>query len=154
MKGNDVAVEHFVQQSMVARIATLSHNGRPSITPLYFVTMKDHIWLGTADWTLAAREVKDNPYVSVLFQMERNSVDRRILRLTGSAKICTDAKIVRASNLRMALKYILSPGGIRNHLVHFRLLPLNRLYHIQSAEKGAACIIDFVPEQCAFLDDC
>ncbi|MEZ4517271.1 MAG: pyridoxamine 5'-phosphate oxidase family protein [Chloroflexota bacterium] len=72
MQANDPEVRAFIRQAMVARVATLSRNGRPSITPLYFVYVDDHIWLGTADWTLAARSVKVNPRVSVLFQLERS----------------------------------------------------------------------------------
>ena len=57
---------------MVARIATLSLSGRPSVNPLYFVRRSGHIWLGTVDWTLAARNVMADPRVSVLFEVERN----------------------------------------------------------------------------------
>ncbi len=153
MNADDPEVLNFVHRSMVARIATLSRSGRPSITPLYFVTVKGHIWLGTADWTLAAREAKADPRVSVLLEIERNPNDRRILRITGSARVQTDAKTMRSSNLRMALKYILSPGSLRNRLSNRRLLQAERLYHKQSAEKGRACIIDVTPEQAEFLED-
>ena len=114
MNTENRAVRDFIRQSMVARIATLSQSGRPSITPLYFVVVKDHIWLGTADWTLAAREAKADLRVSILFQIEQNLKDHRILRIMGNANVRTDAKTMRSSNLRMAFKYILTPGGIRN----------------------------------------
>ncbi|MEO8613074.1 MAG: pyridoxamine 5'-phosphate oxidase family protein [Chloroflexota bacterium] len=153
MNADDPAVLNFIQRAMVARIATLSHNGRPSITPLYFVTMKGHIWLGTADWTLAAREAKADPRVSVLFQIEQNPNDHRILRIMGSATVQTDTKTMRSSNLRMALKYILTPGSIRNRLSNRRLIQFERLYHMQSAEKGMACVIDVTLEQAEFLTD-
>ena len=48
MKADDPAVLDIMRRSMVARIATLSRNGRPSINPLYFVYLNGHIWLGTA----------------------------------------------------------------------------------------------------------
>jgi len=153
MNADDPVVLNFIQQSMVARIATLSHNGRPSITPLYFVYVSGHIWLGTADWTLAAREAKANPRVCVLFQIERNPNDHRILRIIGAAQVRTDAKTMRSSNLRMALKYVLTPSSLRNRLSNLRLVHAERLYHMQSAEKGLACIVDIIPQQAEFLDD-
>jgi hypothetical protein len=153
MNVDDPAVLNFMHRSMVARIATLSHNGRPSITPLYFVYVKGHIWLGTADWTLAAREAKADPRVSVLFQIERNPNDHRILRIIGNANVRTDTNTMRSSNLRMALKYILTPGSLHNRLSNRRLVQAERLYHMQSAAKGLACIIDVTPEQAEFLDD-
>lgn len=153
MNAEDRAVSDFLSRSMVARVATQSRSGRPSITPLYFVCVQGHIWLGTSSWTLAAREAKANPRVSVLFQMEKNKDDRRILRVTGSCKLLTDAKTIRSNNFRTALKYILTPGGIWHYLAHLRRFQLNRRYHAQSAQKGLASVIDVTPEQFEFLND-
>src|SRR5271157_5744151 len=136
MKTDDLAVLDVIKRSMVARIATLSRNGRPSINPLYFVYLNGHIWLGTVDWTLAARNVKADPRVSVLFEVEQDPGDHRVLRIKGQASVRTDQKAQRSYNLRVAHKYILTFGGIRNSLVHIRLLTLKRRYHAQSAEKG------------------
>ncbi|MBI5568284.1 MAG: pyridoxamine 5'-phosphate oxidase family protein, partial [Chloroflexi bacterium] len=77
MQVDDPAVLDVIRRCLVARIATLSGNGRPSINPLYFVTVNGHVWLGTADWTLAARNVNANPRMSVLFNVERDRSDRR-----------------------------------------------------------------------------
>ncbi|MBX3081863.1 MAG: pyridoxamine 5'-phosphate oxidase family protein [Anaerolineae bacterium] len=151
MNIDDPAVLDFVRRAMVARIATVSRSGRPSITSLYFVFVRGHLWLGTANWTLAAREAAADPRVTVLLNIERDREDRRILRITGKATVKTEVSIMRASNLRMALKYILSPGGLRNHLANLRLLRVTNRYHAQSAAKGLACIIDVVPEQLEFI---
>ncbi len=153
MKTDDPAVLDVMRQSMVARIATLSRNGRPSITPLYFVYLNGHIWLGTADWTLAARDAKADPRVSVLFQVERNPHDHRILRITGRANVRTDPEAQRSYVLRVVFKYSWSPGGIRNQLAHIGQSLLMRRYHAQSAEKGQSCVIEVTPEQAEFLND-
>ena len=153
MNAEDPAIRNFIRRSMVARIATLSRSGRPSITPLYFVYANGHIWLGTSDWTLAAREAKADPRVSVLLEIERKPADRRILRITGTANVRTDAKTWRPYVLRTALKYVLAPGGIRNQLANLNLVQANRRYHVQSAEKGLGCVIDVTPELVEFLAD-
>jgi general stress protein 26 len=153
MKADDPAVLDVMRRSMVARIATLSHNGRPSINPLYFVYVNGHIWLGTVDWTLAVRNVKADPRVSVLFKVEQDKSDRRVLRISGRAIVRTDPKGQRSYNLRVARKYILTPGGIRNELAHIRQLPLRRTYAAQSVEKGQPCVIEVTPEQAEFLND-
>lgn len=147
------AVLKVIRRSMVARIATLSRSGRPSITPIYFVYVNGHIWLGTSDWTLAAREVKADPRVSVLFNVEQNPHDHRILRITGRANVRTDPEARRSYVLRVAFKYTLTPGGIRNILAHISQYQFMNQYHAQSAEKGPACIIDVTPEQAEFLND-
>jgi Pyridoxamine 5'-phosphate oxidase len=153
MKADDPAVLDVLRRSMVARIATLSRNGRPSITPLYFVYLSGHIWLGTVDWTLAARNVKADPRVSVLFEVEQDRSSHRVLRIRGRASVRTDPKAQRSYRLRVACKYLLTPGGIRNALTHIRqLLPMHN-YHVQAAEKGQPCVIEVTPEQAEFLGD-
>jgi len=153
MKADDPAVLDVMRRSMVARIASLSLNGRPSINPLYFIYLNGHIWLGTSDWTLAARNVKADPRVSVLFKVEQDPSDQRVLRITGRASVRTDQAAQRSYYLRVARKYLLTPGGIRNSLAHIRQLPLERTYHAQAAEKGQPCVIEATPEQAEFLNN-
>ena len=153
MNVDDPAVIAVIRRCMVARIATLSSTGRPSINPLYFVYLNGHVWLGTADWTLAARNVKADPRVSVLFAVERDRSDHRVLRISGRAGVNTERDVQRIYELRVACKYALTPGGIFNYLMHLRLLAPMHDYHAQSAAKGLACVIDVIPEQAEFLGD-
>ncbi len=153
MNVDDPAVFNVIRRSMVARIATLSVNGRPSINPLYFVYVNGHIWLGTVDWTLAARNVKANPRVSVLFNIERDRSDQQVLRIGGQASVNTGRAVQRTYELRVARKYVLTSGGILNYLTNLRLLRPMHYYHAQSAARGLACVIDVIPEQADFLND-
>lgn len=152
MKIDDPVMIDFIRYSMVVRIATLSRNNRPSINPLYFVYRDGRIWLGTVDWTLAARNAAADPRVSLLFMQERDPQDKRILRVTGRAVVTTEAAIQRAYVLRVAFKYSLAPGGIRDSLVNLNKGRLIRRYHHQNAAKGKACVIDVTPEDAEFLD--
>jgi hypothetical protein len=151
MKADDPAVLDVMRRSMVARIATLSRNGRPSINPLYFVYLNAQIWLGTVEWTLAARNVKADPRVSVLFEVEQDRSPHRVLRVSGRASVRTDPKGQRFYNFRVARKYVLTPGGIRHHLAHLRQLKLRRHYAAQNVSMGQPCVIEVTPEQAEFL---
>ncbi len=151
MKADDPAVLDLMRRSMVARIATLSRNGRPSINPLYFVYLNGRIWLGTVEWTLAARNVKADPRVSVLFEVEQDPSDHRVLRIRGRASVRTDPKGQRIYNFRAARKYLLTPGGIRHYLAHLRQLPLRHYYAAQNVSMGQPCVIEVIPEQAEFL---
>ena len=153
MQVDDPAVLDVIRRCMVARIATLSSNRRPSINPLYFVTVNGHVWLGTADRTLAARNVKADPRVSVLFNVERDRSDRRVLRLSGRAGVNVDRDVQRTYQSRVARKYILTPAGLLHYLINLRLLRPMHFYHAQSAEKGLACVIDVTTEHAEFLND-
>ena len=151
MNIDDPAMLDVLRRCMVARIATLSGTGRPSITPLYFVAPGGRIWLGTSEWTLAARSVQADPRVSVLFEVEQDPGPRRVLRISGRASVRTDPKAQRSYNFRVARKYVLTPGGIRHYLAHMQQLKLQHTYHAQSAEKGQACVIEVTPLAAEFF---
>lgn len=106
MNSDDPAVQDILRRCMVARIATLSRSGRASITPLYFVAPGGRIWLGTSDWTRAARNVQADPRVSVLFEVERDPGPRKVVRISGRASVRTDLKGQRSYNRRVARKYV------------------------------------------------
>src|SRR5215469_10877961 len=152
MNGDDPAMLDILRRCMVARIATLSRNGRPSINPLYFVSLHGCIWLGTSAWTRASRNVKADPRVSVLFEVEQDPSPHRVLRISGRASVRTDPQAQRSYTLRVARKYVLTPGGIRHYLAHIRQFPLMHSYHAQSAEKGQACVIEVIPERAEWLE--
>jgi general stress protein 26 len=146
VNGHDADVTDVLRRSMVARIATLSASGRPSVNPLYFVVRNGNIWLGTADWTLAARNVECDARVSVLFDADRRP-NTRVVRIRGRATLRIDRAAARAYNRRVLRKYVLTPGGIGNLLLHVRKLPLRRQYYAQSAKKGRPCVIEVTPEE-------
>jgi predicted pyridoxine 5'-phosphate oxidase superfamily flavin-nucleotide-binding protein len=149
---DDPMVHDVLRRSMVARIATLSRTGRPSITPLYFVSRHGRIWLGTTAWTLAARHVAADPRVSILFAMERDPWDHRVVLISGRARVRADQQALRSYDLRVARKYVLTPGAVLDALVHLRQLPPRRRYRAQSAEKGRPCVIEVTSEQAGILD--
>jgi nitroimidazol reductase NimA-like FMN-containing flavoprotein (pyridoxamine 5'-phosphate oxidase superfamily) len=145
MNVNDDIVLRFLRRSMIARIATLSQNGRPSVNPLYFIHIDRKIWLGTPEWTLAVRNIKADPRVSLLFDVEKNPAEERILRVCGKASVRTDRKAMRSYRLRILFKVLLLPGNIINWLSHPRQLWLRRYYTAQSAQKGRTCVIEVAP---------
>lgn len=151
MQIDDPTVLNILRRCMVARIATLSRSRRPSINPLYFIYLKGRIWLGTSEWTLAARNVKADSRVSVLFEVEQDSGDAPVLRIRGQATVRTDRQALRPYSRRVMFKYILNPGGMRNMLAHRQQFSLMNRYHAQSDEKGPACLIEVIPEQVEFL---
>src|SRR5579859_2652266 len=153
MRPDDPIVLDFLRRSLVARIATLSRHGRPSINPLYFISHKGRIWLGTVEWTLAAPNVKADPRVSVLFEVEQDPHSHRVLRISGQARVRTEQRVQRSYALRVARKYLLTPGGIGNYVTHIWQFSAIHQYHAQAAEKGRPCVIEILPEQVEFLSD-
>ncbi len=147
MKVDGLVPLDILKRCMVARVATLSRHGRPSINPLYFIYQDGLIWLGTPDWTLAVRNIKADPRVSLLFGIERDLHGQQVLQINGRANVRSDRRIQQSYGIRVARKYILTPNGIRNWLSHPRQLWLRRYYTAQSTQKGHSCVIEVIPEQ-------
>jgi general stress protein 26 len=141
MNFDDPAVADILRRAMVARIATISRNGRPHVNPLYFVCGNGKIYLGTMDRTLAALNVKANPRVTILFDIEGEPNDRRVLRIRGSAIVRTDPRLCRWYIRHDYRKYIMTRRGLANALAHARLLPAVRRF-VSSGEKGNECVLE------------
>ena len=138
MMWRDAAVDDILARAMVARIATVSRNGRPHVNPLYFVVEHDHVHLGTATYTLAAHNVRANPQVQVLFEIESAPADPRLVRIDGVATVRTEPELLRGYRNRVARKYMATPAGLSNLVTHPRQWrPMRR--HLRG---GAACVLD------------
>jgi general stress protein 26 len=150
MNPDDPAVVDILRRAMVARIATVSRNGRPHVNPLYFICGNGKIYLGTTDRTLAALNVKANPRVTIMFNIEREPNDRRVLRIHGGGIVRTDARLCRWYVLRDLRKYIVNRRGLGNTLAHARLLPVVARF-VSSGEKGKACVLEVRSEEAELL---
>jgi hypothetical protein len=151
MNPDDPIIHNILKRAMVARIASLSRHGRPSVNPLYFIYLDHKIWLGTAEWTLAARNAAVDPRVSLLFNIERQPGINYAVRINGRARVNKDIRIVRRYGVHAATKYILTPSGIYNWLSHPHQLWLRHYYVAQSHQKGRACVIEVTPKTIELL---
>ncbi len=152
MNPEGLAIQQIVRRATVARLATLSRSGRPAVTPIYFIQAGGHIWLGTVDWTLAARNVKTNPRVSVLLAIENQDPHRVLVRIRGRAVLRTDTRTQRKYSRRVARKYLLTADGLRDYLGHIPQLRPMHYYHADNAVRGQACVIDVAAEHIELLD--
>ena len=151
MQPDGLGVSEILRSAKVARLATLSSGGRPSVNPLYFIQRRGEIWLGTADWTLAARNVAADERVTLLIDIEGHPHDQRVLRIHGRARLRADRATIRAYNVGTLVRYVLNPGGILDLVQHARQLPLRKAYYAQSAHRGRACVIAVTLEHVELL---
>lgn len=135
---------------MVARIATRSRSGRPHVNPLWFVVGRRGILLNTADWTLAARNVRADPRVVLLLDVERDPDSRQVLRIHGRATWRPPREVMTAYP-RLVSKYYLCPGGIRNSLRHRRQARFFPAYLAQGTRRGGPGWIEVIPERAELL---
>jgi hypothetical protein len=131
MRVDDALVRHYLDTSMVMRLATVSARGHASITPLWFVVDGGMLLAGTAAHTVAVRNVRADGRVSVLLDAERAGPSSMVLRLWGRATV-QDRLPSPAVVARMAAKYYLTPRGARVELAHARQWALRLRYYRQA----------------------
>lgn len=137
---------------MVARMATVSRSGRPHVNPNYFVVDGSRLWLGTMTGTLAARNVAVNPAVQLLFEIEQNPTDSRLVRITGTASIRTEPDLLSEYKRRDARKYFRSLPGLLMSLRHLHRLFLTSRYLSTADPASRHCVIEVEPTGVEILD--
>jgi hypothetical protein len=130
---------------MVARLATVSRNGRPHVNPIFFVVSDSSIHLGTTTQTLAARNVRANPWVQILFEVEEDPAHRRIVRVDGTASVRIEPEILRSYKRLDFRKYFRSAKGFWMALTHLRQLSLTRSYLSPAGSDARHCVIEVAP---------
>jgi hypothetical protein len=128
---DDPLVTHVMRTSFVMRLATMSAAGRTSITPLWFVIDGGRLIAGTAASTVAVRNVRADPRVTVLLDGERSGRSDLVLRLRGAAET-HDGMPAPSAIVRLATKYYLSPGGLACELRNSRRWRLRQRYYAQA----------------------
>ena len=131
----------LIERARVARIATVSSGGRPHVNPLWFVVEGDRVVLGTALYTLAARNATANERVQVLFEDESTPSDQRELRIDGIATVRSEPDPLKRYRRGVTRRYMVTPRGLRDLLTHPRQWrALQR--HVSG---GEGCVIEVVP---------
>jgi hypothetical protein len=131
---------------MVAQVATLSEKEVPALIPLWFVCDGGHLYIGTGRATLSVRNINAHSRVVLMLYAERHGKQNRVLRITGTATCHYKVPSWRII-LRLAIKYYLSPRGLRSELSHRHLWGLRQHYYAQAQ----AATIQVVPESAEFV---
>jgi general stress protein 26 len=135
----DPAVRRFLRDSMVARLATLSPKGVPAITPLWFAPAGKQVLMTSRLDGPAARNVRANPDVTIVFHAERRKTPRKVLRVHGHAVLRTD----RLAWLRLFRgeipRYYLALNTIRASLRDPGSLRRRIRYYAE--RSGGSCVI-------------
>ena len=128
----DPIVRAFLRRTRIAEVATLSPKRRPFVTPLWFVVDGGALYLTTGPDTWAARNVAQQPEVTLLLDDEGAGRSDRVLRLRGIATRHRGLPSWRVL-ARVAAKYYVSPRALPVELRNVRRWRLRRLLYAQGA---------------------
>jgi predicted pyridoxine 5'-phosphate oxidase superfamily flavin-nucleotide-binding protein len=141
-------VDDFLRGSMVALVGTVSAKGRPFLTPLWFVADGGALYLTTGTATWAARNVAQQPEVTLLLTGERLTRAGEALRLRGVATIQPGLPPWRVL-LRIAAKYYAAPAALVVELSNAARWGLRARYYAQV--NGGAGYLRIVPTSAEVL---
>ncbi|MBI3783295.1 MAG: pyridoxamine 5'-phosphate oxidase family protein [Deltaproteobacteria bacterium] len=148
MSPADPEVDRFLRHSLVVQVASLSPQGRPFATPLWFVVDREVLYLTTGAQSRAGKNVARNPDVVLLFAGELDRGPTRFLRLRGTAAVHPGLPPWRAL-LRIAAKYYLPPKALLTEIRNAGRWRLRQHYYAQA--KGGPGYIRVVPSAWEFL---
>jgi pyridoxamine 5'-phosphate oxidase-like protein len=148
MTPDDPEVRAVLARSMNVRVATLSSRGVPHITPLRFIEGDGVLYVLTRTVTLAARHVRAEPDVVLLFDAERTAGP--VLRMRARASVRDDPERAAWCERRAARRYLLRPGAIWNILTHPWCLPA-WIRSRRAARPEETALIAFVPVSAEFV---
>ena len=125
----------WVRDSLVTRLATLSPQGVPLVTPIWFVNDGEDLLMTTGGRGLAVRNILAHPRVVLLFDAELRGRQPRALRVVGEASFESDF-LRPLSLLRIARKYYLRRAALRVELANAARWRMRARYYAQHPEPG------------------
>ena len=148
MTPDDPEVRAVLARSMTVRVATLSADGVPHITPLRFIEDNGTLYALTRTVTLVARHVRAEPDVVLLFDAERTAGP--VLRMRARGSVRDDPVRLAWCERQAVRRYFLRPGAIWNLLTHPRSLPA-WVRARRTARPEETALIAFVPVSAEFV---
>jgi general stress protein 26 len=139
----------LIDRALTVRVATVSANGTPMVTPLWFARDGDVIVAGTRRAAPLARHIDANPAVVLLFGDRGGRPAAQVLRVAGTARIRDSSALTLARKLRMARRYFVGPGAIAHWATNWRKLGVRGRYY---AERTETCTIEIALGDGEFVD--
>lgn len=142
------ALRRFVDAALTVRVATISKRGTPLLIPLWFARDGGVVYIGTRRGSLHARNIAQNPRVVMLFGDRGGRPTRRVLRVTGTARVCDIKDLTFARKLRLAWRYFLQPKALLHWAANWRKIGVRNRYY---AERTDPAMLEVTLEEAEFL---
>lgn len=136
MSISPTALRRFIDGALTVRVATLSKNGAPLLTPLWFARDDDIIYMGTRRGSLHARHVAENPFVVMLFGDRGGKRTRRVLRVSGTARACDYEAMTLLRKARIAWRYFLRPAALAHWAANWRKIGVRNRYYEERTDPS------------------
>ncbi len=127
MELNRKEIVEILCQPELARIATVSKDCKPHVTPVWFLYENGIVYMTTGKNSVKVRNLRNNPHVAITIDITERGLNNRGVILTGKAEIETDDEIAK----KIFLKYL----GSLDHPSAKKLLEMTRVVIKLKPEK-------------------
>jgi nitroimidazol reductase NimA-like FMN-containing flavoprotein (pyridoxamine 5'-phosphate oxidase superfamily) len=141
MSVSSSARRRVIDRSLTVKLATISKQGTPLLTPLWFGRDGDVIYVGTRRGSLHARHIAENPRVVMLFVDGGGQGEERYLRVRGTARVCDIEAMSLRRKARLAWRYFFRPAAIAHWVWNWRKLGVRKRYYRERTDPSIVEIV-------------
>jgi len=98
-------IKKFLQETRLARLATVSPNNKPHVTVLWFFYEEPYLYISTTKQAKKARNIEQNKHVSIIIDDEVNKKEKCVI-FEGVAEIVEPGPELKPIKEKLYLKYL------------------------------------------------
>ena len=107
-----LAIQEFLSQPLLARLATASPDAQPHVVPVWFLWEDGFIWVSSYRSTRKITDLERNPKCAIVIDVEQAAGQMAAVTIEGNAELVNTPKAeIRTRIERVYAKY-LGPEGV------------------------------------------
>jgi len=110
-KAENEIINSFLEQPLIARLATADRNGQPHVVPVWYLWDGESIWISSYETTNKVRDIKENPAISVVIDVTGDAGMTRAVVFEGKAELVREPRdFLREQFTRIYQRYLGKEG--------------------------------------------
>lgn len=106
-----IIINEFLQQPLIARMATADLNGQPHVVPVWFGWDGSTLWISSYSNTRKVCELEKNPKISVVIDVANDNGDNKGVIFEGAVELIREPRaFLRAKFVWIYTRYLGSDG--------------------------------------------
>jgi PPOX class probable F420-dependent enzyme len=100
-------MDAFLSQVMLARLATVREDGRPHVTPIWYLWDGKRVWMETSPDYLKVKNIENNPHCAVVIDTSEGGMRNRGVIIEGKAELISGPEeLVTKTVSRIYVRYL------------------------------------------------
>ncbi len=105
-------IDEFLQQPLIARMATADNNGQPHVVPVWFGWDGTTLWISSYSNTRKVGELEKNPKISVVIDVAEENGENKGVIFEGSVELLREPREFLQEKFVWIYTRYLGPEGV------------------------------------------